>query len=238
MSEAVGRKAKPLPVLALGPKSGEEIAKAQSYAELLNQSKRDGKTIESLEKRVQELEAILADKDAAHEKDVLEAVEKSREDAFASVTKDNTAIEQAVSENLVQARKKLETFLDDTEALALELVGVALESLFSKPENMKATLAGMIGKVVDDIGRTAIVSLRVSREDFGCIEEFFENNADLMSTDFVVEIDPILSQGECIFELLVGTYELSLSEHWKVVKAFLEQRASASAAASGKPSQS
>ena len=65
------------------------------------------------------------------------------------------------------------------------------------------------------------MNVRLNSDDFGAPADLLDFSKELEDNNISFEIDPTLESGESTFELLVGQYEISLSEHWSLVQGLI-----------------
>lgn len=223
MTSLLTKHIKPLPVLPIlsnDSEAGEHFS-GLSYSKLLERAQAQVEELEGLRLTLSRLDAKLSDIEDTHEKALEIAVESARSEERHLVEINSKKIVAAGIESLKSGYDAFEVFLKESENLTLLLLDQALAPIFLHPEKVRLTLAAAISKGVTEIGQSSVLNIRLNSDDFGDPSELLKIEPELSQSKLSFEIDPTLQSGESTFELLVGRYEISLSEHWEMLRGLI-----------------
>lgn len=219
MPKLLTKNVKPLKAIYIDAKT--ENDEKLAYVDLLDFSRAQAEKIDDLEKKLKDTETRLETHLKAHEAEKAEAVRVARSEERSAIDMSSKEIIEAGIESLKSGRKDFDEFLKTSESLSLSLIEQVLTPLFTDPKEIKKNLASAIAKAVNDLGKSSVLNVRLNSDDFGAPADLLDFSKELEDNSISFEIDPTLESGESTFELLVGQYEISLSEHWSLVQGLI-----------------
>ena len=225
MSDGLAKQVRPIEAIFVDNSvtaSGDLTFKS-SYVDLLKMTHIQAEKIEQLDAELADAKNKLSTIKEKQREIIKSAVETACEEQRTKFEKDTQRIVEAGLASLELGLQVYEEFLGNTENLTLHLLEFALEPLFCDPAHVRDTLTGTIVKSIEDIGASSVLNVRLNSSDFGNPSELLDVESHLKARNFSFEIDPMLESGECVFELLIGQYEISLPRHWELLKSSFKE---------------
>lgn len=206
----------PLPVMRSRLEAAQDIMRpdTRDYASVLQKNRELAERNTELETLLEAMKARIDTIQETHQSELEKAVSKARDVERASYeTRDEEALAR-LSEALRQGRNEFDQFLKTSDRLVVECLDVVFKSLAGNSSVLPGLLSEAIEHAISEIGRKSVLNVRLGEDDFDLVRKtLFPEAVDPSTMSF--EIDPTLQPGECVFELLLGTYELSLPDHWQ-----------------------
>lgn len=220
MSDAIPIRVKALTAILMPE---QEVIDAESkmypsYAALLDEVADKSSRINTLEAEIEGLRDRIESLDADHAIALETAVEVAREEERNAISDRSSEIVNASLKGLELSQAEFQKFLENSEMLALELLDDVINCFDNHPEQTRMFMASAIKAAVAQIGTSAIVNVRISAEDFDDAPDALIHGfvPDVSGLSF--ELDPDLETGRSVFELLIGTHEISLKDHWSNIR--------------------
>lgn len=162
----------------------------------------------TLARRIAELEQSLEEAAEQARQDIAaareEGREKGRSEAQAREAERLDLLEKALNEARAEAMDKLEA----DRAVAIEIARATLAQILGDQSAFVAMVGESANHWKTRLANSAIQRLRVSREDFPDHRALQQLQARFGST--VVDADPEMGPGSCIFELELGEVDASI----------------------------
>lgn len=163
-----------------------------------------------LSARIAELEAALIQSEKQRQSDV----QKAKTEATAAALSEAEKRHKALSMGFAKAQENLKARFADLDLLAAALVRTALAKVFHDSDRRAEDVLSAISKWSSDQARSAQVTIRISKEDFGAIGE--DRLAEALGDQAEhVRADKTLSAGECVIETELGSVNLAPLSQWQ-----------------------
>jgi len=174
--------------------------------------------------RIADLEEALQQAKAEHEDALAAAIENGRKEGFETADKRaqealatlRSGVEAATSTLAADLDQQLDTGIAIAQAIITQVLGTQRE--------ISELVIQTTRKWLKELHRSQILKLRVSAADFeqsGQLDELRE-----LLDDDLIELDPKLEQGSCIFDLTLGKLDASLPLQLENAQRHLDQVAS------------
>jgi flagellar biosynthesis/type III secretory pathway protein FliH len=177
-----------------------------------------------LRDRVLDLEAALAERDAAAER-LKEAAETAHAEGEAAGREAGRAeaddrradalarLEEAAGRSVAA----LEDRLQAADQLAVLLAATCLDTMFGAPGPRAALVGDLIRHQLDALRRESVVEICVSAEDFQSADE-----AAAAAPGCTIVLSDEIASGDCTIRLDLGTLDIGLGQQWGRLRAALE----------------
>ena len=146
-----------------------------------------------------------------------------REAAQEEWVEDHSAALERLEAGLLAAKNSLGVALEQAQALALLVARAALDNLFGDPGSRNETLAALLARQLDRVGRELVVVVEVSRLDFPDTRELaaLGQRIGLAKGQLTSLID--LPSAACRMRLRLGTIDLGIDRQWGAVRALIDE---------------
>lgn len=208
------------------PSVAAEVASARHQVAIQNDitaeaEDKQGAQVRALTDQVEALEAALRTAQDQNEIDRAEAFEQGREEGLAAAeTREHERI--AVLQGAVtEALATLERKVDQERDLAIDIARAALDRVVADPALYHGLVAETARRHAAGLQRGSIVGLRVSPIDFPDADALAA--LPQLGTHAKVEADPALEAGACIFDLSLGSFDVSIPRQLAAIEGALEQ---------------
>lgn len=184
----------------------------------------------ALQREVDRLTALLAEKDAEIERGVKaldEAFKKGRDEGCAAALEETAADREALAANLEAAVDRslalLERELSSMERLAVVLAVEGLEKILGTPGAFADIATQIIREQLGRLDRAAIVRIEVSAADF-----IDADCADALASQIGAPAAEIclcedLASGDCRIKMTLGALDIGVNQQWGQLKAVLQE---------------
>lgn len=172
-----------------------------------------------------ELQAEIARMRRDHEAALRDTAASARQEALASVQRDETARIELLKKALANAADLLRAHLSNMESHALRVAKAALEPVFGPGVDPSGLVLPMVRHQVQGLRDRSIVRLRYSGRDGLAAADVEAALAAAGAMDAVALADPALPPGQVRIEMRLGQVVLDLPDHGRAVQALLAELA-------------
>lgn len=177
-----------------------------------------------LRRQILDLEALLAERDAAAET-LSEAAESAyaegeaagREAGRAEADDRSGEALALLRDSAERAAAAVEKRLGETDRLAALLAKTCLDKMFGAPGSRADLVRGLISHQIEALRQETIVAIDVSAEDFACPEA-----AAAAAPACAVTVSDTLASGDCTIRLQLGALDIGLGRQWGILRAALD----------------
>lgn len=213
-------------IIKSGSDAGEAMVRPLAIATMRTAEK--DTPLDTLSRRIAELEADIAKRDQREtglEKEIEASFERGKEAGFALGVNEAGRLERERLELLevgVQsARAHLAQSLAGAERLAVLIARDCLDKLLGEPDFRAETVRGLIRAQIAMIEQDAVVSIKVSLEDFPDDASFEDLKQSTSGVAF--ETDENLASGDCMLKLRLGGADIGLTQQWGEISRLLNE---------------
>lgn len=128
---------------------------------------------------------------------------------------------ELLRQGIEAAQDELKSALSVFESYALQVAAQALETLMGDTGGRRAIMAGAIARQAEALGKSAIVSIAVSRSDFPDSREVAQAVPALSDIETKIAVSDDLPPGRCDIQLKIGTAEIDIDRNWADISSIL-----------------
>ena len=178
----------------------------------------------ALRQRALDLEAMLAERDAAAET-LSRAAESAYDEGEAAgrevgrAEADDRSGEAlaCLKESADRAVAEIEQRLRETDGLAALLAKTCLDKMLGAPDSRWDLVRGLISHQIEALRQETVVEIKVSAEDFASAEA-----AAAAAPACIVTVSDTLASGDCTIRLQLGALDVGLGQQWGTLRAALD----------------
>lgn len=171
----------------------------------------------ALEAEIVRLNTKLSNQEGAHDAAIAKVRAETRIEVQNAFRREEEKALALLEQALERARADVQMSLQSIDSLALALARTALETVFTPADDYCERIERAITHEIAALKRDIVVAIDVSPGDYAREDTLHALSARIGQVE--IKTDAALARGACRLRLTHGEVEISLSAHWRNLKA-------------------